>query len=74
MKIKGLGPIFRYAIPTGNIAWLPIEGLSRWGLYPEVWVMPKEYSGLMSVILILFVVGVVGMYKTEQGKGIEAIA
>jgi len=74
MKIRGLGPIFRYAIPTGNIAWLPIEGLSRWGLYPEVWVMPKEYSGLMSVVLILFLVGVVGMYKTDQNKGIEAIA
>jgi len=74
MKIRGLGPIFRYAIPTGNIAWLPIEGLSRWGLYPEVWVMPKEYTGLMSAVLILFVVGVVGMYKTDQNKGIEAIA
>ena len=74
MKIRGLGPIFRYAIPTGNIAWLPIEGLSRWGLYPEVWVMPKEYSGLMSVVLILFLVGVVGMYRTDQNKGIEAIA
>jgi hypothetical protein len=36
--------------------------------------MPKEYTGLMSVVLILFVVGVVGMYKTDQDRAIEATA
>jgi hypothetical protein len=74
LKIRGLGPAFRYAIPTGSICWLPIEAFARWGLYPEIWVMPKEYTGLMSVVLILFVAGVVGMYKTEQDQVVEATA
>jgi hypothetical protein len=66
-RIRGLGAAFRYAIPTGNIAWLPIEAFSRWGLYPEVWIKPVEYTGLMSTVLILFVAGVAAMYLRGQG-------
>ena len=40
LKQRGFGPTFRYAIPTGNILWLPIESFARWGLYPEVWIKP----------------------------------
>ena len=54
-KIRGMGATFRYAIPTANILWLPIEGFSRWGLYPEVWVKPLEYSFTMSMTLTVFV-------------------
>jgi hypothetical protein len=66
-KIRGLGSIFRYAIPTGNIAWLPIESFSRWGLYPEVWVKPAEYSALMTGVLIFYLFGIVAMYRTDSG-------
>ncbi len=66
MKIRGLGATFRYAIPTGNILWLPIEGFARWGLYPEVWVMPVEYPLLMSSVFILFLIGCVSMYMTDR--------
>ena len=65
-KIRGLGAAFRYAIPTGNILWLPVEGFSRWGLFPEVWVKPVEYSGIMSVVLLLFIVGVASLYRTDR--------
>jgi hypothetical protein len=74
VKIRGLGPTFRYAIATGNICWLPIEAFARWGLYPEIWVMPKEYGGAMAAIFILFLLGVVGMVKTEQNRAVEAAA
>ena len=74
MKIRGLGPTFRYAIPTGNICWLPIEGLSRWGLYPEVWVMPKEYSVLMLVVLILFFAGIFAVLKSGKNMAMAATA
>ena len=74
MKIRGLGPAYRYAIPTGSICWLPIEAFARWGLYPEIWVMPKEYGGAMTVIFILFLLGVVGMVKTDQNRAVEATA
>jgi hypothetical protein len=55
VKIRGFGPTFRYAIPTANILWLPIEAFSRWGLYPEVWVKPVEYSLVMLLVLATFV-------------------
>jgi len=66
LKIRGLGAAFRYAIPTGNIAWLPIEGFSRWGLYPEIWVKPTIYPVLMSMILMIFIIGAVLMYRTDR--------
>jgi hypothetical protein len=66
-KIRGLGPAFRYAIATGNIAWLPIEAFSRWGLYPEIWIRPAEYPGTMTTVLLLYVLGIVVMYRTESG-------
>ena len=74
LKIRGLGPAFRYAIPTGSICWLPIEAFARWGLYPEIWVMPREYGGAMAVIFVLFLLGVVGMVKTDQDRAVEATA
>jgi len=66
-RIRGLGAAFRYAIPTGNIVWLPIEAFSRWGMYPEVWIKPVEYAGIMSTLLVLFVAGSAAMYFRSQG-------
>ena len=66
LKVRGLGPTFRYAIPTGNIAWLPIEAFSRWGLYPEVWIKPSEYPVAMTLVLIFFVTGVMLLYRTDS--------
>jgi len=73
-KIRGFGPAFRYAIPTGSILWLPIEGFSRWGLYPEVWVKPGEYSILMSCVLLVFVVAVVAMFQSVAPRDGAAAA
>ncbi|MEZ5565091.1 MAG: hypothetical protein R3F24_06035 [Gammaproteobacteria bacterium] len=73
--IRGLGPALRYAIPTGNILWLPTEAFSRWGLYPEVWIKPIEYSWLMGTALIAFVVAAVvilqsrGVVATQNASG-----
>jgi hypothetical protein len=66
MKIRGLGAAFRYAIPVGNILWLPIEAFSRWGLYPEVWIKPGEYPVLMSSVFALYLFGCVSMYLTDR--------
>jgi hypothetical protein len=67
-KIRGLGPVFRYAIPTGAIAWLPIEGFSRWGLYPEIWIYPYKYPVLMGAVLAFYIFGIVAMYMTDSGN------
>jgi hypothetical protein len=69
-KIRGLGAALRYAIPTGNILWLPTEAFSRWGLYPEVWIKPVEYAGLMSAALAVFAVGGVVILQS-RGLGAE---
>jgi hypothetical protein len=64
-RVRGFGPAFRYAIPTANILWLPIEGFSRWGLYPEVWLKPVQYPVLMSVALVVFIGGVVYVFRNS---------
>jgi len=73
-KIRGLGAAFRYAIPTGNILWLPIEGFSRWGLYPEVWVKPIEYSLLMAGVLVVFVAAGVVVFRSAEPRTTGAVA
>lgn len=64
-RIRGLGPALRYAIPTGSILWLPLEGFSRWGLYPEVWIKPLQFPVLMSATLLLFVAASVLMVRSR---------
>ncbi len=68
-KIRNLGPAMRYAIATGSIMWLPIEGFSRWGLYPEFWIKPVEYAGLMLMVLAMFGIGLSTMYRTDKLRG-----
>jgi hypothetical protein len=66
VKIRGIGTALRYAIPTGSIMWLPIEGFSRWGLYPEVWVKPIQYPGFMLMVLAIFTIGLASMYRNRM--------
>jgi hypothetical protein len=68
LKIRTLGAAFRYAIPTGNILWLPTEALSRWGLYPEIWIKPLQYTGLMALVLVVFVATGVAVFREPTGS------
>ena len=72
LKVRGVGATFRYAIPTGSILWLPIEAFSRWGLYPEVWIKPTEYAGLMSATLIIFALGITSFYRSDGQAAVAA--
>jgi hypothetical protein len=72
LKIRGIAPAFRYAIPTAHIMWLPIEAFSRWGLYPEVWIKPQEYTVLMSIVLVMFVTGLIAIYGQNRQAGAVA--
>jgi hypothetical protein len=54
--------------------WLPIEGFSRWGLYPEFWIKPTEYAGLMTLVLILFATGLTLTYLFNRPGGSTAAA
>ena len=74
LKQRGFGATFRYAIPTGNILWLPIEAFARWGLYPEIWIKPVEYSVVMAAVLLLFA-GVLAMvYRSMDAASANAVA
>jgi hypothetical protein len=64
-RIRGLGAALRYAIPTGNILWLPVEGFSRWGLYPEVWVKPFQYPAFMSTVLVGFAAAGIAILRSR---------
>ena len=74
LKIRGLGATFRYAIPTGNILWLPVEAFSRWGLYPEVWVKPFEYSMIMLMITAVFLAAGIAVFRKRQDTSSPATA
>jgi hypothetical protein len=74
LKIRGLGATFRYAIPTGNILWLPVESFSRWGLYPEVWVKPLEYTAIMLFVLAVFVAAGVAVFLNRPQPAAPAAA
>ena len=67
LKIRGLGAAYRYAIPTAHILWLPIEAFARWGLYPELWVLPIRFAGTMTMVFVLFVIGAITMFNTHKG-------
>jgi hypothetical protein len=68
MKIRTLAAAFRYAIPTGSILWLPIEAFSRWGLYPEIWIKPFQYTIPMLLIAAAFLLGVSWIYQTDARR------
>jgi hypothetical protein len=72
MAIRGIGPTFRYAIPTGHILWLPIEAFSRWGLYPEIWIKPIEYDGLMLTVLLLFCLLAATVFRGPRAEPLAA--
>ncbi len=74
LKQRGFGPTLRYAIPTGNILWLPMESFARWGLYPEIWIKPVEYAPVMLTVLLLFVGVLIMVYRSMEPRSGDALA
>ncbi len=56
IKFKRTSTALRYAIPVGNIFWINVEILSKFGLLTEIWVDPWNYTLEMSVVFAAFVV------------------
>ncbi len=56
IKFKRTSTALRYAIPVGNIFWINVEVLGKFGLLTEIWVDPWSYTLEMSVIFAAFVV------------------
>ncbi len=59
IKFKRTSTALRYAIPVGNIFWINVEVLSKFGMLTEIWVDPWKYTLEMSVVFAAFVVLIV---------------
>lgn len=55
VKFKRTSTALRYAIPVGNIFWVNVEVLGKFGLLTEIWVDPWSYTLEMSVIFAAFI-------------------
>jgi hypothetical protein len=51
---------------------LPIEAFSRWGLYPEIWIKPIEYDGLMLTVLLLFCLLAATVFRGPRAEPLAA--
>jgi len=54
IKFKRTSTALRYAIPVGNIIWINVEILGKFGMLTEIWVNPWKYSMEMTVVLAAF--------------------
>ena len=59
IRIPRVGHAVRYGIPVGIVAWGVVEMPAHFGLYSEIWLKPFEYAVTSSVLLGLFVAGMV---------------
>lgn len=59
IQFKRTSTALRYAIPVGNVFWINVEILSKFGMLKEIWVDPWSYTLEMSVIFAAFLVLVV---------------
>lgn len=54
IKFKRTSTALRYAIPVGNIIWINVEVLGKFGMLTEIWVDPWKYTLEMSVMFGAF--------------------
>ncbi len=55
IRYKRTSTALRYAIPVGNIFWVNVEVMSKFGLLTEIWVDPWTYTTEMAVVFAAFV-------------------
>ncbi|MGI9344465.1 MAG: hypothetical protein ACR2QV_16650 [Gammaproteobacteria bacterium] len=70
IKFKRTSTALRYAIPVGNIIWINVEVLSKFGMLTEIWVDPWKYTLEMSVMFAAFL-SLILMLVLAPKKGSE---
>ena len=68
-KQKHMAPALRYAIGTGNVAWIWVEAGSRANIYEEIWIKPLQYPVLMSLVCIALVAIMIIMLQNKGSRG-----
>ncbi|MEO7386483.1 MAG: hypothetical protein ABIX37_06080 [Gammaproteobacteria bacterium] len=63
-RIPRVAHSVRYGIPVGVVAWGVAEMPAHFGLYSEIWLRPFEYPVTNSVLLMVFIAGM--LYVARQ--------
>ena len=66
LKIPRVGHAVRYGIPVGIVAWGVAEMPAHFGLYSEIWLKPFDYPVTNSIMLLLFMAGMI--YVARQPR------
>lgn len=66
IKYRRTSSALRYAIPTANILWISVEIASRWGIFTEIWLYPREYMLELGWFLLAFAVMSVMIYRAPK--------
>jgi hypothetical protein len=70
IKFKRISTALRYAIPVGNIFWINVEILGKFGMLTEIWVDPWKYTLEMSVLFAAFL-ALIGLLVMAPKKEAE---
>ena len=68
IKFKRTSTALRYAIPVGNVFWINVEILGKFGMLTEIWVNPWKYTLEMSVMFAAFVVLIILLLMAPKKK------
>ena len=66
LRRQRVGEAFRYAIPVSVVVWSLAEVAAFFGMFPEYWQAPAEHPFVMTVMLALFVVGLVLLLRGNR--------
>jgi hypothetical protein len=66
LRRQRVGEAFRYAIPVSVVVWSLAEVAAFFGMFPEYWQAPAEHPFVMTLMLALFVAGLVLLLRDNR--------
>ena len=66
LRRQRVGEAFRYAIPVSVVVWSLAEVAAFFGMFPEYWQAPAEHPFVMTLMLVLFVAGLVLLLRGNR--------
>jgi hypothetical protein len=66
LRRQRVGEAFRYAIPVSVVVWSLAEVAAFFGMFPEYWQAPAEHPFVMTLMLALFVAGLVLLLRGNR--------
>ena len=66
LRRQRVGDAFRYAIPVSVVVWSLAEVAAFFGMFPEYWQAPAEHPFVMTLMLALFIAGLVLLLRGNR--------